>query len=173
MQLDVIYLMVSGAITAHRAEALVEALAQRAAFVIVVPTPNAARVISTYALQRIPGAQVVESYFDARILPRPQPAPVVFAPCTFNSLNKLAAGIADNLALAITAEMIGFGQPVIVAVSANQPLWAHPAARASAERLRQWGVYVLDPVQSASDLTLAPTDAILQYLEHALLEKRR
>ncbi|MCS7088785.1 MAG: hypothetical protein NZL91_08825 [Thermoflexales bacterium] len=170
--LEVIYLMVSGAVTAHRAAEVAAGLAARAAQVLVVPTPNAARVISPYALQRTPAAHVVESYFDARILPRPTPAPVVFAPCTFNSLNKLAAGVADNLALAITAEMIGFGQPVVVAVSVNQPLWRHPAARAAVATLRSWGVHVVEPVWAEGDYTLAPSEAILLALDQALKERQ-
>ena len=39
---------------------------------------------------------------------------VLFAPCSFNSLNKLAHGIADNLALSVVAEAIGSSTPVIV-----------------------------------------------------------
>lgn len=40
---------------------------------------------------------------------------MLFAPCNFNSLNKLAAGIADNLA------MIGSSQLVSVALSRSKP----------------------------------------------------
>ena len=50
------------------------------------------------------------------------------APCDFNSLNKLAQGIADNLALSVVAEAIGRRTPVAVAISVNAPLWAHPRA---------------------------------------------
>jgi flavoprotein len=44
---------------------------------------------------------------------------VLFAPCSFNSLNKLAHGIADNLALSVVAEAIGRATPVIVGPSLN------------------------------------------------------
>ena len=117
-----VYLMISGALTAYRAPEFVAALSQRYERVITVQTPNAMRLISPRDLARIPNNHVVESYFDERILPRPEPGPVVFAPCNFNSLNKLAHGIADNLALSITAEMIGYGLPVVIGVSVNAPL---------------------------------------------------
>jgi hypothetical protein len=58
------------------------------------------------------GVQVVESYFDLAICPRPPRGVVLFAPCSFNSLDKLAHGIADNLALSAVAEVIWRGAPV-------------------------------------------------------------
>lgn len=158
---DTAYLMISGAATAHRAADFVAALSARYARVITVPTPNAMRVISPRDLARIENNHVVEGYFDARILPRPTPGPVLFAPCNFNSLNKLACGIADNLALSITAEMIGFGQTVTVALSLNEPLFAHPAVERSIATLREWGVNVIEPEDAGGGLMMAPSAAVL------------
>ena len=158
---DTAYLMISGAVTAYRAAEFVAALGERFARVITVQTPNAMRLISPHDLRRIPNNHLVESYFDARILPRPTSGPVLFAPCNFNSLNKLAHGIADNLALSITAEMIGFGQPVTVALSLNEPLFAHPAVRQSIATLRSWGVRVVEPQDVGEGLMMAPTGVVM------------
>ena len=163
------YLMISGAITAYRAPEFVAALAQHYKRVITVQTPNAMRLISPRDLARIPNNHVVESYFDERILPRPEPGPVIFAPCNFNSLNKLAHGIADNLALSITAEMIGYQQKVIVAVSVNKPLWAHPQAKASVGMLRSWGVRVVEPQETETGLMMATTEHVLAALSSTSL----
>ncbi len=159
---DTAYLMISGATTAYRAPEFVAALSARFARVITVQTPNAMRLISPHDLRRIPNNQLVESYFDARILPRPTPGPVLFAPCNFNSLNKLAGGVADNLALSIVAEMIGFGQPVVVALSLNEPLFAHPIVRESVATLARWGVTVVEPQDVGQGLTMAPTEVVLK-----------
>jgi phosphopantothenoylcysteine synthetase/decarboxylase len=162
------YLVVCGASSATRAPELASGLLERFATVLAVPTPHAARVISGWDLVRVPGLCLVESYFDAAIRPSPPPGLVLVAPCTFNSLNKLALGIADNLALSIVAEAIGRQTPVIVALGLNQPLWAHPRARASATALRSWGCQVLEPVPEGDRLTLAPTTAILAAVDRAL-----
>jgi len=159
---DTAYLMISGAVTAYRAAEFVAALGERFACVITVQTPNAMRLISPHDLRRIPNNHLVESYFDARILPRPTPGPVLFAPCNFNSLNKLAHGTADNLALSITAEMIGFGQPVTAALSLNEPLFAHPVVRQSIATLRSWGVRVVEPQDLGEGLMMAPTEAVMR-----------
>ncbi|HEX3521179.1 MAG TPA: flavoprotein, partial [Stellaceae bacterium] len=144
---DVAYLALSGTTTASRCPELLRGLVGLGfSTVIALPTPNASRVIASRDLADVTGAQVVESYFDLAIRPRPPRGVVLFAPCGFNSLNKLAHGIADNLALSVAAEAIGRGTPVIVGPSLNAPLLAHPEARASLSKLPSWGVRIIPPV---------------------------
>jgi hypothetical protein len=138
---DVAYLVSSGTSTAARCPELLRGLVGLGfSTVIAIPTPNASRVIAPRDLADVEGAQVVESYFDLAIRPRPPRGVVLFAPCSFNSLNKLAHGIADNLALSVVAEAIGRSTPVIVGPSLNAPLLEHPQAQASLRTLPTWGV---------------------------------
>jgi phosphopantothenoylcysteine synthetase/decarboxylase len=160
---DVAYLMLSGTTTAARCPELLRGLVGLGfSTVIAIPTPNAARVIAARELADVEGVQVVESYFDLAIRPRPPYGVVMFAPCSFNSLNKLAHGIADNLALSVTAEAIGRGTPVIVGPSLNAPLLNHPEAQASLKRLPSWGVTIVPPVDEGAGPRLAPTAALLE-----------
>lgn len=160
--LDTAYLIVTGASAAPAVvPGLIAGLAARFPTVLTIPTPNATRVLNRFEVSRLPGHRLVESYFDAAILPRPADGLVLVAPCGFNSLNKLALGVADNLALSVTAEAIGRGTPVVVAVACNAPLWAHPRAGASAALLRGWGCAVVDPVREGDLVRLAPVEAIL------------
>src|SRR5207237_2189424 len=159
---DVVYLVLSGTTTAARCPEILRGLIGLGfATVIALPTPNAARVIAARELADIEGVQVVESYFDLAIRPRPPRGVVLFAPCSFNSLNMLAHGIADNLALSVTAEAIGRGTPVIVGPSLNQPLLDHPVAQASLKPLPGWGVTIVPPVDGGEGPRLAPTDQLL------------
>ena len=86
---------------------------------------------------------------------------MLFAPCSFNSMNKLAHGVADNLALSVVAEAIGRGTPVIVGPSLNAPLLSHPEAQASLKRLRSWGVTIVAPVDDGEGPRLAPSAVLL------------
>ena len=159
---DVVYLMLSGTTTAARCPEILRGLVGLGfASVIAMPTPNASRVIALRELADVAGAQVVESYFDLAIRPRPPYGVVLFAPCSFNSLNKLAHGIADNLALSVAAEAIGRGTPVIVAPSLNAPLLAHPQAQASLRTLPEWGVRIVPPVDDGNGPRLAPIEHLL------------
>ena len=158
----VVYLVLSGTTTAARCPELLRGLVGLGfATVIALPTPNAARVVAARDLADIEGVQVVESYFDLAIRPRPPRGVVLFAPCSFNSLNKLAHGIADNLALSVTAEAIGRGTPVIVGPSLNQPLLDHPVAQASLKKLPGWGVTIVPPVDEGEGPRLALTETLL------------
>jgi phosphopantothenoylcysteine synthetase/decarboxylase len=168
VSLDLAYLVVTGTTTAPRAVDLVQGLLQILPRVITIPTPNAARVISPRDLSTIPGNQLVESYFDVAILPRPPDGLVLVAPCSFNSLNKLTAGIADNLAMSLTAEAIGRGTPVVVAISVNPPLLRHPRSAVSMATLRDWGVSVIEPADSGEGLRLAPSSVILSEVARRL-----
>ncbi len=158
---DVAYLVLSGTTTAARCPELLRGLVGLGfSTVIAIPTPNAARVIAPRDLADVEGARVVESYFDLAIRPRPPRGVVMFAPCSFNSLNKLAHGIADNLALSVVAEAIGRGTPVIVGPSLNAPLLK--------KRLPTWGVTIVPPVDDGDGPRLAASavlvDAVRPYV---------
>jgi phosphopantothenoylcysteine synthetase/decarboxylase len=160
---DVAYLVLSGTTTAARCPELLRGLVGIGfSTVIAIPTPNASRVVAARELADVEGVQVVESYFDLAIRPRPPRGVVMFAPCSFNSLNKLAHGIADNLALSVAAEAIGRGTPVIVGPSLNAPLLNHPEAQTSLKRLPGWGVTIVPPVDEGAGPRLAPTAALLE-----------
>jgi len=159
---EVAYLVLSGTSTAARCPELLHGLVGLGfSTVIAIPTPNASRVIAPRELAEVAGVQVVQSYFDLAIRPRPPRGVVLFAPCSFNSLNKLAHGIADNLALSVVAEAIGRGTPVIIGPSMNAPLLDHPAAQISLKTLLSWGATIVPPVDQGDGPRLAPTGVLL------------
>jgi phosphopantothenoylcysteine synthetase/decarboxylase len=173
----VAYLVLSGTSTAARCPELLRGLVGLGfTSVIAIPTPNASRVVAPRELADVAGAQVVQSYFDLAIRPRPPRGVVLFAPCSFNSLNKLAHGIADTLALSVVAEAIGRRTPVIVGPSLNAPLLAHPMAQASLRILPEWGVTIVPPVDEGEGPRLAPNaallDAVRPYLRRETAESR-
>lgn len=160
---ELAYLVLSGAATAERCPELLRGLLRLGfSTVIAIPTPNASRILGPRELAEVEGARVVESYFDLAIRPRPPRGVVLFAPISFNSLNKLAHGIADNLALAVAAEAIGRRTPVILGPSLNAPLLAHPEAQASLAKLARWGVEIVPPVDDGEGPRLAPSDRLIE-----------
>src|ERR1700758_2582576 len=163
---NVAYLVLSGTTTAARCPEILGGLVGLGfSTVIAIPTPNAWRVIAPRDLADVAGVRVVESYFDLAIRPRPPRGVVLFAPCSFNSLNKLAHGIADSLALSVVAEAIGRKTPVIVSPSLNQPLLDHPVARASLASLAAWGAQIVPPIDDGAGPRLAPTAQLLDRVQ--------
>jgi phosphopantothenoylcysteine synthetase/decarboxylase len=109
--------------------------------VCVIATPSGLKFLDPGKLAYLTGHPVRSDYKqpdEPDVLP---PADVfVVAPATFNTINKLAAGISDTLALGLLNEGIGAGQPVIAVPFPNQVLARHPAFVASVATLRSWGV---------------------------------
>src|SRR5437667_2343394 len=67
---------------------------------------------------------------------------LLVAPCTANTLAKLAYGLADDV---LTEAALAHRGPVLVAPAMNPRMWAHPATQANAATLRERGVELIGP----------------------------
>jgi phosphopantothenoylcysteine synthetase/decarboxylase len=90
----------------------------------------------------------VTPQFDFRSPDQPRPAGdpdiVAVVPGTFNTINKVAGGIADNYATALICETLGMRSPLLVAPMVSNKLWNHPALSSSFALLSDVGVRFLD-----------------------------
>lgn len=68
----------------------------------------------------------------------------VIAPCSANTLAKLANGICDNL-LTSVARCWDFNKHFIIAPSMNTFMLEHPSTKIHTDTLTKWGVKVVDP----------------------------
>ena len=73
-------------------------------------------------------------------------AVVCIAPCTANTLAKLAWGLADNV---VTQSALSTPAPLLVAPAMNVRMWHHPATQANVARLRERGVAFAGPAEGA------------------------
>jgi phosphopantothenoylcysteine decarboxylase/phosphopantothenate--cysteine ligase len=67
---------------------------------------------------------------------------LVVAPCTANTLAKLAQGIADNV---LTEAALAHRGGVLVAPAMNHRMWAHPATQANVQTLLERDVELIGP----------------------------
>jgi phosphopantothenoylcysteine decarboxylase/phosphopantothenate--cysteine ligase len=133
-----ILLGVSGGIAAYKACELTRLLVKAGHEVIPLVTPGAERFVRAetfYALARRPPAEDLYAHLTRADL-------LVVAPCTANTLAKLAQGLADNLP---TEAALAHRGPVLVAPAMNPRMWAHPATRSNVELLRERGVELVGP----------------------------
>jgi hypothetical protein len=118
--------------------------------VCVIATPAALRFMDTAHLAELTGHAVRSDFKqpdEPDILPMADAIAVL--PATFNTVNKLAHGISDTVALGVLHEAIGLDLPIIVAPTPNAALGRHPVFVASVATLRSWGIEVLfDPENS-------------------------
>src|SRR5881394_1932527 len=133
-----ILLGVSGGIAAYKACELTRLLVKGGHDVVPLVTPGAERFVRAetfLALARRPAGEDLYAHLTRADL-------LVVAPCTANTLAKLAHGLADNV---LTEAALAHRGPVLVAPAMNPRMWSHPATRASAEALRARGVVLVGP----------------------------
>src|SRR3954452_10380672 len=129
---------VSGGIAAYKACELTRLFVKAGHEVIPLVTPGAERFVRAetfYALARRPPGEDLYAHLTRGDL-------LVVAPCSANTLAKLAQGLADNLP---TEAALAHRGPVLVAPAMNPRMWSHPATRANVELLRARGVELVGP----------------------------
>ncbi|GGJ75266.1 flavoprotein [Pilimelia anulata] len=140
-----LYIVVCGAGPASEVGSLV-ALAQASGWEVqLIATPAAIGFLDVKALEAQTGRPVKSSYRKPTTPrgPRLTPAAIIVAPATFNTINKLAAGISDTYALGFLAEQIGTDIPIVVLPFINAALAARIPLRNAIETLRAEGIDVL------------------------------
>ncbi|ADH62301.1 phosphopantothenoylcysteine decarboxylase/phosphopantothenate/cysteine ligase [Allomeiothermus silvanus DSM 9946] len=144
-----IVLGVSGSIAAYKAADLASKLTQAGALVDVVLSEGAEHFITPLSFASLTGRKAHASLWegDAHVLHvglGEGADLLVIAPCTANTLAKLAWGQADNL---LTLTALAARCPVLVAPAMDGGMFEHPATQANLETLRQRGVQILGPAQ--------------------------
>ncbi|MFB9234068.1 flavoprotein [Plantactinospora siamensis] len=113
--------------------------------VAITATPNAQDFIDSAAVEAATGSPVRSSYRPSsgarRTLP-PADA-LVIAPATYNSINKIALGLADNYAMTSIAELIGRKVPTVIVPFVNAALAARAPFLRAVAALRDEGIHIL------------------------------
>lgn len=76
---------------------------------------------------------------------RPRPDVVVACPLSFNTANKIVAGVMDTPAAGTLCDALGAGLMMVAVPMVNTRLWAHPTWTTTLTTLAGWGVSLLDP----------------------------
>jgi phosphopantothenoylcysteine decarboxylase / phosphopantothenate---cysteine ligase len=133
-----VLLGVSGGIAAYKACEICRLLVRAGHDVVPLVTPGAERFVTAETFRalarRPPGDDVYLHLTRADLL--------LVAPCTANTLAKLAHGLADNV---LTEAALAHRGPILVAPAMNPRMWSHAATRANAETLRARGVVLVGP----------------------------
>src|SRR5882724_8136646 len=139
--------ILTGSIAGYKACEAISQLVQRGHRVRTVTTEAARRFIGEATLEGLTGQRVATGLFSPgaaleHIELTRWDAVVLVCPATANTINRLAAGLADDLpgALFLAHDR---KKPWLVAPAMNPAMWAHPATEAAVEKLRGWGVRFL------------------------------
>jgi phosphopantothenoylcysteine decarboxylase/phosphopantothenate--cysteine ligase len=154
-----ILLGVTGSIAAYKAADLASKLTQAGAQVDVLLTAAAEKFITPLTFQSVTGRRAYTDKdlwgSEAHVLHvglGHNADLLVIAPCTANTLAKLAHGQADSL---LTVTALAATCPLILAPAMDGGMLDHPATQANLEILKERGAYLIDPAEGhlASGLT--------------------
>jgi phosphopantothenoylcysteine decarboxylase/phosphopantothenate--cysteine ligase len=164
-----ILLGVTGSIAAYKAAELASRLAQAGAQVDAILTGGAEHFVTPLTFQSVTGRK---AYTDADLwggeahvlhvgLGRAADL-LVIAPCTANTLAKLAHGLADNL-LTITA--LAATCPLLIAPAMDGGMFEHPATQDNLRTLTERGATLAGPAQGHLASGLSGVGRMLEPLE--------
>jgi len=166
-----IILAVTGSIAAYKGADLASKLTQAGAQVDVILTTSAEKFVTPLTFQSVTGRRAyteadlwgAESHVLHVGLARGADM-LVIAPCTANTIAKLAHGLADNL-LTITA--LACSCPILLAPAMESHMYTHPATQENLEKLTTRGVFLAGPAEghlasgaSGAGRMLEPTELV-------------
>lgn len=168
----IVYLVVTGATKAKTIGVLLGYLKSEGAECIIMPSDEG------YNLLDLDSVNQEWMKYDRRVYnPRTKEIPeedlVVVAPCTFNTLSKIAYGIADNYPTSIIHAAIGNQKPVVIALGMNYWYFNHPLTIENIQKVSSFPnvsvvwpefVYLLDG--SLEKVTMAPWEKIIDTIFH-------
>ncbi len=145
-----ILFMLSASIACFKACRVISALVKQGHSVQTALTPRALQFIGPATLQGLTGRPVYADMFAPRqsgtehISLSKWADITVLCPASADVLNKMAAGVADDCVTTLFLAH-NFAKPFLVVPAMNKQMFLHPATQASIEKLRSWGVQVLQP----------------------------
>ena len=176
-----IILGVTGSIAAYKAADLASKLTQAGAHVDTILTDAAQKFIAPLTFQSVTGRR---AYTDQDLWGNEAHVLhvglghtadlIIIAPCTANTIAKLAHGQSDTL---LTVTVLAATCPILIAPAMDGGMYDHPATQENLDTLRKRGVEIVEPSEGhlASGLTgkgrLPETPDLIGYI-HLVLGRR-
>ncbi|MCX7544035.1 flavoprotein [Marinicella gelatinilytica] len=143
-------LLMSGSIACAKATGLISAWVKDGHQVKVAITDSVQHFVGCATLEGLSGHQVLTNTFAhgdmmAHISISRWADAVIVCPATANLINKMAAGIADDMVTTTWMAAYGLDKPMIVIPAMNYLMWQYPATLESVNKLKTWGVHLIEP----------------------------
>ncbi len=166
-----ILFQLTGSIACFKACDLISRLAKRGFAVQTVASAGALRFVGAATLEGLTGRPpFTDLYETGRTMDHIRLARwadlALLCPATANSLNRLAAGLADDAIGALFLAWEIGDKPYLVAPAMNATMWDHPATRAARERLAGFGArLVANAARHGEDVVRVERDGAVRQVE--------
>jgi phosphopantothenoylcysteine decarboxylase/phosphopantothenate--cysteine ligase len=162
-----IFLGITGSIAAVECVKLARQLIRHGADVVAVMSNEACRFLPAESMKFATGREVItqlsgmaEHTQDGDML--------LIAPCTANTISKIALGIADN---AVTTFALAFEGKILVAPSMHLPMYENVVTQENIKRCRERGIHFIPPKIEEGKAKMADVEAIVEEVIRAFGDK--
>jgi phosphopantothenoylcysteine decarboxylase / phosphopantothenate---cysteine ligase len=140
-----IVLAVTGSIAAYKTPQLVRLLVKAGAEVQVLMTKAAEQFVTPLSLATVSKRAVLSDVangdtWNNHVALGLWADAMLIAPCSANTLAKLAHGYCDNI---VNAVYLSARCPVFIAPAMDEDMWIHPSTRANVKKVREYGNRVI------------------------------
>ncbi|MDI6639200.1 MAG: bifunctional phosphopantothenoylcysteine decarboxylase/phosphopantothenate--cysteine ligase CoaBC [Methanocellales archaeon] len=162
-----IVLCVTGSIAAVETIKLARELMRCGADVRAVMSPSAKKIIHPYALQYATGYEVVTEltgkieHVELCGDREGKADLLLIAPCTANTIGKIAAGIDDTPVTTFATTALGSDIPIIIAPAMHSSMYSHPIVMENIKRLEGLGMEFVRPRMEEGKAKLASIEDII------------
>jgi len=176
-----ILILMSGSISCYKVCAVISQLKQNGFLIKVVMSSAAQKFIGTATIEGLLGhPPITDMYAVGSVMDHIHLARwadlILMAPATANTINKLAAGIGDDLVSTLFLAH-DFKKPFLIVPAMNTKMYEHPTTQKSMSELKKMGVQILETasgVLACGEIgygRLLEPDLILKEIESQLLLK--
>jgi phosphopantothenoylcysteine decarboxylase/phosphopantothenate--cysteine ligase len=92
---------------------------------------------------------------------------MLIAPCTHNTVSKIAVGIDDTPVTTFATTAIGSEIPIIVVPAMHSSMYRHPSLRDNIKKCKKLGVRFIQPAMTEKKAKMAPVDEVTEYVIRA------
>ena len=158
---------ITGSVAAMESPRIIRELIKHGADVIPVLNDNAINLISPMLLEWASGnppitklsgkmehVQLTNGKKDSADL-------ILIAPCTANTIGKIANGICDDVITTMCCVGLGSDTPIVLVPGMHEPMYLNPMVQNNLMKLKSMNVSIIDPVIMENKAKMANYDAIL------------
>lgn len=146
-----IILGVTGGIAAYKAVFLLREFQKAGAEIRVTMTPSATRFVGLETFASLSGHEVAVDIFPEKTQSTDWTRHInwgewadlfVIAPCTANTLAKIANGVSDNM---LTSTVLAARSPILICPTMDGEMYESPSVSKNLAKVQQFGYHVLEP----------------------------
>jgi len=164
-----IALCITGSVAAFKSPEVARLLIRHGAIIHTVMTSAAQKIISPNLMEWATGIKPVTELTGALEhvklagMSKDMVDVVLVAPCTANTVSKVASGIDDNAVTSVISCAIGSKIPVLLALGMHEQLYNNPFVQENLRKLEGVGVVIVPPRLEEGKAKLAKPEDIVDY----------